>query len=300
MNTLKSMLKWFSGATAVMMGLVCMVYAPVVATLSIAIGLILIPSSLKVLEQKINYTFSKQVKWIVAIIGLFVTGSLASTYEAFRDKEGDRMVEEATVLIDDGDLDGAKAKIEEAKVKYNTPDNKATALEREIEQSASLDFAKEQLVELTDDELEKLQSGALDKTILVQKTLNSNLIGLMKELAPERDKIVTEIQAKREEERVAAELRKQEELNKNREETIKRQFSSWDGSHRTLTKFIKDNMNDPDSYEHIETRYRDDGNSIIVITRFRGANAFGGKVINTITARVGIDGNVIEVIGDDY
>jgi hypothetical protein len=300
MNTLKSMLKWFSGATAVMMGLVCMVYVPVVATLSIAIGLILIPPSLKVLEQKIGYTFSKQVKWIIAIVGLFVIGSLASTYEAFRDKEGDRMVEEATVLIDDGDLDGARAKIEEAKVKYNTPDNKATALEREIEQSASLDFAKEQLVELTDDEQKKLQSGVLDKTILVQKTLNSNLIGLMKELAPERDKIVTEIQAKREEERVAAELRRQEELNKNREETIKRQFSSWDGSHRTLTKVIKDRMKDPDSYEHIETRYRDDGNSIIVITRYRGANSFGGKVVNTMTARVDIDGNVIEIIGDTY
>lgn len=300
MNTLKSTLKWFSGVTAVMMGLVCMVYAPVVAILSIVIGLILIPPSLQVLEQKVNYTFSRQVKWIIAIIGLFVIGSLASTYEAFRDKEGDTMVEEATVLIDDGDLDGARARIGEAKVKYNTPDNKATALEREIEQSASLDFAKEQLVELTDDELEKLQSGALDKTILVQKTLNSNLIGLMKELAPERDKIVKEIQAKREEERVAAELRKQEELNKNREETIKRQFSSWDGSHRTLTKVIKDSMNDPDSYEHIETRYRDDGNSIIVITKFRGANAFGGKVVNTMTARVDIDGNVIEVIGDNY
>lgn len=80
---------------------------------------------------------------------------------------------------------------------------------------------------------------------------------------------------------------------------VESQFSSWDGSHRGLTDLIKKSMNDPDSYEHIETRFRDDGDNIYVITKFRGANAFGGKVINTVTARVDFSGNVIEVISQE-
>ncbi len=80
---------------------------------------------------------------------------------------------------------------------------------------------------------------------------------------------------------------------------VESQFSSWDGSHRGLTDLIKKSMNDPDSYEHIETRFRDDGDNIFVITKFRGANAFGGKVINTVIARVDFSGNVIEVISQE-
>ena len=71
-----------------------------------------------------------------------------------------------------------------------------------------------------------------------------------------------------------------------RTELVESQFSSWDGSHRGLEKVIKKGMNDPKSYEHIETRYRDEGTSIFVMTKFRGKNAFGGMVINDISARV--------------
>jgi len=80
------------------------------------------------------------------------------------------------------------------------------------------------------------------------------------------------------------------------EQKVQSQFSSWDGSHRGLEKMIKKSMNDPDSYEHAETRFRDDGDKIYVITKFRGKNAFGGTVSNTITAYVDYNGNVINII----
>ena len=38
-------------------------------------------------------------------------------------------------------------------------------------------------------------------------------------------------------------------------EKVKEQFSSWDGAHKNLEKAIKKNMNDPSSYEHVETTY---------------------------------------------
>ena len=34
---------------------------------------------------------------------------------------------------------------------------------------------------------------------------------------------------------------------------IEKLFDPWDGSHRELTKVIKSNLRDPDTYEHIET-----------------------------------------------
>ena len=77
---------------------------------------------------------------------------------------------------------------------------------------------------------------------------------------------------------------------------IEKHFSAWDGSHNGLTKVIKESMNDPNSYEHVETRYGDKGDYLIVTATFRGKNAFGGVVKNSVTAKVDLNGNVIEVI----
>jgi TM2 domain-containing membrane protein YozV len=84
-----------------------------------------------------------------------------------------------------------------------------------------------------------------------------------------------------------------------RREMIEDAFSAWDGSHIMLTQFIKDNMNDPKSYDHVETRYRDDGDYITVQVKFRGKNAFGGVVLNTIIAKCSLDGQVLEIISQD-
>lgn len=81
-----------------------------------------------------------------------------------------------------------------------------------------------------------------------------------------------------------------------RKEQVEKQFSAWDGSHRGLTRFIKNSMNDPDSYEHVKTVYLDKGDYLIVKTTFRGKNAFGGVVVNWIQAKVDLNGNVIEVL----
>lgn len=79
---------------------------------------------------------------------------------------------------------------------------------------------------------------------------------------------------------------------------LESQFSAWDGSHRTLERAIKKSMNDPDSYEHVETTYRDLGDSLIVSTTFRGKNGFGGMVKNTVVAQVDLDGNILNIISE--
>lgn len=78
------------------------------------------------------------------------------------------------------------------------------------------------------------------------------------------------------------------------------QFSPWDGAFRSGERYIKRNMNDPDSYEHVATNcfvypyipndvdemlhekgYKNlKKGDFIAIMKFRGKNAFGGKVLD--------------------
>jgi hypothetical protein len=81
-----------------------------------------------------------------------------------------------------------------------------------------------------------------------------------------------------------------------RSKLIKAQFSGWDGSHINLTAYIKKSMNDPDSYKHEETVYWDREDHLLVSATFRGKNAFGGLVKNSVTAKVNLDGVVLEIV----
>lgn len=93
------------------------------------------------------------------------------------------------------------------------------------------------------------------------------------------------VEKKSEKPKVLTEAQKE----KKRIEQYETCFSEWDGSHKNLRDFIKDNMNDPDSYEHVETTYQDMVTVLIVQTTFRGNNQFGALVKNTVKARVSAD-----------
>ena len=53
-------------------------------------------------------------------------------------------------------------------------------------------------------------------------------------------------------------------------------------------------MNDPDSYDHVETRSWDMKAYLIISTTFRGKNAFGAIVKDYIKAKVSLDGVVLK------
>ena len=80
-----------------------------------------------------------------------------------------------------------------------------------------------------------------------------------------------------------------------RTKEVEKAFSPWDGSHLELTRAIKKVMNNPDSYKHVETRYTDLGDTLMVRTTFRGTNKFGAVVTNTVAATVSLDGRVIDM-----
>lgn len=63
-------------------------------------------------------------------------------------------------------------------------------------------------------------------------------------------------------------------------------LSGWDGSNRELVNLVKSAMNDPKSFEHVETRFVDRGNSLSLFMTYRGKNAFGGIVTNKVSAEL--------------
>ncbi|WP_419768548.1 hypothetical protein [Arcobacter sp.] len=68
-------------------------------------------------------------------------------------------------------------------------------------------------------------------------------------------------------------------------------FSPWDGSYFPLETLIKNSMNDSSSYEHIKTirsfvYYGVERPYMFVQTEFKGKNAFGGIVKQTIQVKV--------------
>lgn len=90
-----------------------------------------------------------------------------------------------------------------------------------------------------------------------------------------------------------------QELENSRQKLIEKQFDPWDGSHIQLTKIIKQSMNDPDSYEHVKTNYWDMSDHLVVKTTFRGKNAFGGKVLNSVRAEADISTGQISNISQE-
>ena len=81
-----------------------------------------------------------------------------------------------------------------------------------------------------------------------------------------------------------------------RRERIESQFSPFSGAHRNLVRAVEAAMHDPDSFEHVETGFADEGNSLRVRMVYRGANAFGGIVRQQVVARVSLDGEIMEII----
>ena len=295
----KDVLKWAFGVMFLLAGLGTFHTSLLVGTIFVFLGLFILPPTYDFIEKKAKITLPSWVKW-TTVIGVFFISSFAiSEMNSENEEKADLLVINATEHLHEGEIDSAIILINEAKELYASPSNKAVDLEKELENSKSNDFADETLAMMSDQDFSKLEGDSLTTAYFPYNRVNTNFINLLRERAPYREKVINKIQARKERERIAAEKAEEEKKRNERKKLVEKQFSSWDGSHRGLTNLIKENMGDPDSYEHIDTKFRDDGKTIFVITKFRGINAFGGKVINTVSAVVDFEGNVLRIVAQD-
>jgi len=92
----------------------------------------------------------------------------------------------------------------------------------------------------------------------------------------------------------------EEEVKKDaatlRKEKIEKGFSAWNGSHTKLVEAVKSSMNDPNSFEHVETKYWDRDSLLVVKMEYTGKNGFGGRVRGRVMAHCSLDGEVLKII----
>ena len=78
------------------------------------------------------------------------------------------------------------------------------------------------------------------------------------------------------------------------------QFSETDGHHWDLEYRIKMMTPFNGSYQHIETTYIDEGNSIRVMTKYSVWDNSGGRSYGYVTARYSVKGKLIKILTDDH
>ncbi len=95
-----------------------------------------------------------------------------------------------------------------------------------------------------------------------------------------------------------------ERVEKARKENIllcfKDNLSGWDGSLPTLVFAVKDTMHNPSSFEHVKTlyavhSYEGEGEVIVTMT-FRGTNAYGAVVTQTVKVICTPNGKILRTI----
>lgn len=90
-----------------------------------------------------------------------------------------------------------------------------------------------------------------------------------------------------------------ERAERQHRQEVQALFSGPGGSVPALVDWVQQRMNDPESFQHVETRYIDRGGEILVFMTYRGRNAFGGTVTEKVSARLSNSGRLSDVMKVD-
>lgn len=318
MELIKKLLLWLVGIFFVMTGISLFTLSYKAAISVILASLFLIPASTEFFYKKTTISIKPKIKFLI-VSGLLISAPILVNQE---EKERDNAIAAAQAE--------AEAKRKEAQemqsinaIKKHFFENKESVISslksdfenKNYEAAISnaekymitgntevIDIYKNAKSALNAIQIEKRTKELLEKAKKLPSSEteeNKNLYQQLVSMNPNNEKFKEKLsyyadklqkKQKEEKEKAAAKL--------EREEKIKSQFHPWDGSHIQLERMIKQQMNDPNSYEHVETVYWDNDaiDSLIVQTTFRGKNAFGGVVKNFVKVRVNLNGDIIEVI----
>lgn len=283
MKTLRLVLAWLFGVLFILLGIINLTQTPLIGIIELLVSIALLPITYQIIYKDTQKEVSSKKKAIITTV-LIVVWFIICGIEGGKEREEQEktfisefnlnkkeIVSQINQLITEKKYDEAVSLAD----KYHSAKDQTVL---ELAEQARSELIKLKNQQKIDDLLNKLKD--------VPETKLEKQIELYDELLtldPENSEYKTQ----------NAKLQKELE----RQKLINSQFSSWDGSHRKLEKYIKSKMNDPDSFKHVETKYIDNGSdNLIIITSFRGKNAFGGVIVNTVTATVDLDGNITSII----
>ncbi|EIM63224.1 hypothetical protein [Desulfobacter postgatei] len=291
-------LNWVFGAIFLLTGGLAFVESPLAGLCMFTIAALLLPPIRKFVYSKTN----KEISGMTRAISIFV---LFSVFGLFMDQASDRR--EQKLAAQQVLKKAEKAvQLQQENVDYFNS-NRETIISSikkalaENDHQAVISQSKKYLVS-GDKELEQLNVQAKTEKLLTElKSIpvkeyekNRKLYRQLLEMNPDNEQYKDKVAfyAGKIEEEKQKQIAAQE-----RQKKIETQFSAWNGSHINLERVIKDSMNDPKSYKHVETLYWDRGDHLIIRTTFRGKNAFGAVVKNSVKAKVSLyGGQVLQIL----
>lgn len=301
-------LNWVFGVLFLLAGALSLIESPLAGLCLIAAAALLLPPVRNFVYSKTNQEFPVKARAVSVLVLFMAFGFFAGQAQERREQElaaqkaeerdekaaqlrqeridhfkanRDQIIASVEKAITDEDYQAAIAQSN----KYLVADNKK--LEK-LNTQAKNERAAIQKAEKTEKLLAELKTIPVEE-YKKNKSLYQQLLNMHPNNELYKDKVEFYSNKIKEDKRkkIAAEKRK---------ESIDSQFSAWNGSHRNLERVIQKSMNDPDSYDHVETVYWDRGDHLIVRTTFRGKNAFGGIVKNSVKAKVSLDGQVLQIL----
>lgn len=299
---------WIFGILLLLLGLLSLIESPMAGLFLIAASALMLPPVRDFTYSKINIEFNAKAR-AIAVFALFIISGLFIA---------DSAEEKAKELAAQQERDKAEqvAQREKENIEYfNANRQQILASVNEAiskkEYSSAISQSNKYL-SAGDSELEKMNTQAKEQLSIIEKARkteillaklksipaqeyekNRNLYQQLLKMHPDNKLYKTKVSFYADK---AEEEKRRQIAAKERKEQIESQFSAWDGSHFGLERAIKDAMNDPGSYEHVKTVYWDKGDYLIVSTVFRGKNAFGGIVKNSVKAKVSLSGQVIKIL----
>jgi len=292
-------LNWVFGILFLLVGLVSIIETFLVAICFLVISALLIPPIKNFIQLKINKEILTKTKIISIFILLIISGVFISQYQ---DKKELKILEKQKQEKIDYFNSNRQEIISLIKEMFVTKSYKAVVSEsnkylvlgdQEIKQINSK--AKNKLKDIQKIEKTKNFLAELKSVPAKEYEKNKNLYQQLSDMHPNDEKYKSKLKF------YTAKINEEKEKGKvvaERKKKIELQFNPWDGSHRNLERVIKKAMNDPDSYEHVETMYGDRGDHLIVKTTYRGKNVFGGVVKNFVKAKVSLSGEILQILDE--
>lgn len=301
-------LNWGFGVLFLLAGVVSLIDNPLGGLCLLTISALLLPPVRNFIHSKTNKEFPVKARAISIFVlfiafGIFAGQSQERKAQEQAAQEAKQKAEKVAQIRQDNInyFNANREKIiSSVKAALSAKDYQAV-LSQSSKYLVSGDKELEQINSQAKNELAVIQKAEKTKKLLAKlksvpakeheknRSLYQQLVSLHPENKQYKEKLefyTAKVSEEKEKARLAAERKKK----------VESQFSAWDGSHRGLERIIKKTMNDPDSYDHVETVYWDRGSHLVVKTTFRGKNAFGGVVVNWVKAKSDMDGNIIEII----
>jgi uncharacterized protein (UPF0297 family) len=290
-------LNWVFGALFLLTGVFSLVESPLAGLCLIAAAALLLPPVRNFVYSKTNKEFPVKAR----VISIFI---LFMAFGFFVGQAQDRKEQELAAQQAQDYFNANREQIVSTVKKALSEKDYQSVISQSNKYLVAGDKELEQMNAQAKNELASIEKAKKTEKLLTELEgvpaqeyeKNRSLYQQLLSLHPDNELYKTKVAfytGKVEEEKqkkIAAEARKKK---------IETQFSPWDGSHRNLERVIKDSMNDPDSYDHVETVYWDRGDHLVVRTTFRGKNAFGAVVKNSVKAKVSLDGQVLQLL-DQY